>query len=135
MSEHETEARTVGHLMTHDPVHVGPDDDVGRAHDLMRGRGVGAVPVVEDGTVVGILTATDLLFDPDELSRVAAIMSGPPVTVHPSTTVADAASLMQERFIHHLIVLDEDDVGLVGIVSSWDLLGDLASTVRSQRPN
>lgn len=131
MNDNDPEARSVGDLMTREVVSVSPEDDVGRAHDLMRGRGFHAVPVVEDDAVVGILTTTDLLFDPDELSQVGAVMSGPPVFVHPTTAVADAASLMQERFIHHLVVVDEDRRELVGIVSSWDLLADLAHTVRS----
>ncbi len=58
--------RTVRDLMTVGAATVAPDATLRQAANLMRGRLVGSLPVVEDERVVGIITATDVL---DELGR------------------------------------------------------------------
>jgi len=52
---------TVRELMTADPVCVKPGTLVRRAANLIRGRVVGCLPVVDRGRLVGIVTITDLL--------------------------------------------------------------------------
>jgi tRNA nucleotidyltransferase (CCA-adding enzyme) len=54
-------AMPVSHYMTKGPIHVTPDDSVERLQQVMTGYGVGQVPVVEDGGVVGVVTRTDLI--------------------------------------------------------------------------
>lgn len=54
---------TVERYMTRDPVTVTPDTDVAEAAALMLNLGVRHLPVVEDGQVVGMLSARDLLGD------------------------------------------------------------------------
>jgi tRNA nucleotidyltransferase (CCA-adding enzyme) len=51
----------VRHYMTKGPIHVTPDDSVERLQQVMTGYGVGQVPVVRDGSVVGVATRTDLI--------------------------------------------------------------------------
>lgn len=51
----------VDELMTRSAVAVGPNDTVRAAANLMRGRTIGCLPVVERGRLVGIVTVTDLL--------------------------------------------------------------------------
>jgi acetoin utilization protein AcuB len=51
----------VREVMTWGVVSVRPDTDLRAAARLMRERKIGAVPVVENGAVVGILTETDVL--------------------------------------------------------------------------
>jgi CBS domain-containing protein len=53
----------VSALMTADPLHVAPDDDVDDAIDLMLEHRIGALPVVDeaDGNVVGIISYVDVL--------------------------------------------------------------------------
>src|SRR5690606_29955279 len=58
--------RTERDLMTVGAATVAPDATLRQAANLMRGRLVGSLPVVEDERVVGIITATDVL---DELGR------------------------------------------------------------------
>lgn len=58
--------RTVSEVMTPDVVSVGPSTTLRQASNLMRGRTIGCLPVVEDGRVVGIVTITDIL---DQLGR------------------------------------------------------------------
>jgi len=52
--------------------------------------------------------------------RVAEVMSGPLVTVGHDTTVADAWSIMQDRQVRHLPVLDADR-RLIGMLTDHDL--------------
>lgn len=60
--------RLVRDLMTPDAVSAEPDTTLDEAAELMLRDRIGSLPVVEDGRLVGIVTATDVL---DELSREA----------------------------------------------------------------
>ncbi|MFN0062494.1 MAG: CBS domain-containing protein [Myxococcaceae bacterium] len=51
----------VADLMTSHPICVEPNTPVQRAANLLRGRSIGSLPVVEDGRLVGIVTVSDLL--------------------------------------------------------------------------
>lgn len=55
------DSRTVGDLMTHHAVTGKPTTTVRQAANLMRGRSIGSLPVVENGKLVGIITVSDLL--------------------------------------------------------------------------
>jgi acetoin utilization protein AcuB len=52
---------TVGSIMTTTVITVEPERDAVAAARLMLDHKIGALPVVEDGTVVGIVTETDIL--------------------------------------------------------------------------
>lgn len=58
--------RLVRDLMTPEVATASPTTTLRQAANLMRGRLIGSLPVVEDGRLVGIVTATDVL---DELGR------------------------------------------------------------------
>lgn len=55
------EGRTVGDVMTPSVVTAKKKTTLREAANLMRGRTIGSLPVVEDGKLVGIVTTTDLL--------------------------------------------------------------------------
>ena len=48
-------------LMIKDPITVGPDDDIETAARLIYNHKIGGLPVVKDGRLTGIITATDIL--------------------------------------------------------------------------
>ena len=48
-------------LIIKDPITVNPDDDIEFAAKLIYNHKIGGMPVVEDGKLVGIVTATDML--------------------------------------------------------------------------
>ncbi|HEV8307208.1 MAG TPA: CBS domain-containing protein [Methylomirabilota bacterium] len=52
---------TVGEIMTRTVITVGADRDIAAATRLMLAHTIGALPVMEDGRFVGIITETDLL--------------------------------------------------------------------------
>lgn len=53
--------RTVGELMTRGAVTATPRTSVKDAANIMRGRSLGCLPIMEEGVLVGIVTVTDLL--------------------------------------------------------------------------
>jgi acetoin utilization protein AcuB len=53
--------RRLGAVMTENVVTAAPDTTVRQAANLLRGRTIGCLPIVDDGKAVGIVTTTDLL--------------------------------------------------------------------------
>jgi acetoin utilization protein AcuB len=53
--------RTVGEVMSAPAVTAEPHMTIRQAANLLRGRTIGCLPVLENGKLVGILTATDML--------------------------------------------------------------------------
>ncbi len=105
---------------------VKPDDTVYHALEVMADENVGAVLVLDGGRLVGILSERDysrkviLVDKASKETPVAEIMSTSLVTVEPSCTVTQAMSLMTERRVRHLPVLEDDD--LVGLISIGDVV-------------
>jgi CBS domain-containing protein len=122
----------VNDVMTPNPKTVTPADSLQQAACIMRDEDTGAVPVIEDGRVVGMVTDRDIVVraiaDGDFAAKVSDIVSDDVISVTPQTPTAEAAGLMGEHQIRRLPVVDSDD-RLVGIVS----LGDLA--VKEGRDN
>jgi CBS domain-containing protein len=54
-------AKTVGELMTPNPISVSPQDTVEQALRLMLSRKLRHLPVVEEGKAVGLLTLRDII--------------------------------------------------------------------------
>jgi CBS domain-containing protein len=53
--------RLVAELMTRDVVTADPETTVHKAANLLRGRYIGCLPIVDHGKLVGIVTTSDLL--------------------------------------------------------------------------
>jgi CBS domain-containing protein len=112
-------------VMTPNPQSVSPGDSIQNAARIMRDNDTGAVPVVENGRPVGIVTDRDIVVravaEDGQLNRpVRDIVSGNVVCATPDMSTHEAADLMSEYQVRRLPVVENDR--LVGIVS----LGDLA---------
>ncbi|CAN5354657.1 CBS domain-containing protein [soil metagenome] len=89
-------------------------------------RRIGAVPVMDDGKVVGIFSERDVIYSlakigADALTqRVGQVMTSPALTVSPDDAVMAALSLMTRRRIRHLPVTDGGTA--IGFVSIGDLV-------------
>jgi CBS domain-containing protein len=87
-------------------------------------RNVGAVLVLEDGRLAGIMTERDLMravargLSDDTV--VSECMTADPETIAPDDTIEHAAVLMIHGGFRHLPVVDGDDV--VGVLSIRDLV-------------
>ena len=111
-------------VMTPDPCSVSPDDSVQTTARIMRDEDTGAVPVVQDGRPVGIVTDRDIVVravaNDGQLSRpVGEIVSEQVVSASPDMSTREAAELMGEHQIRRLAVVEDER--LVGIVSIGDL--------------
>jgi CBS domain-containing protein len=119
-------AQSIREVMTADPRTVDSGATVADAAREMRDGDVGAVVVVENGAVAGIVTDRDIAvrvvaqgLDPDA-TRVSEVATMNPVTLTVDQTVDDAIRLVREQDVRRIIVVQ--DGRPAGIVS----LGDLA---------
>ena len=130
-------AWTVGDVMTQEVVTVNPKTDFKACVDLLRLKGVSALPVVDGDYVLGIVSEHDLLLkeeirDPRvslkrrELNQASGrtagdVMTSPALCVGLNASIGETARLMHKRAVKRLPVLDARG-RLVGIVSRQDLL-------------
>jgi predicted transcriptional regulator len=119
---------TVDELMTTNVRTARETDVIGPIRDLMLDENIHAVPVLdEQDTLVGIVTSADLVEEWAPAQGVQTVMTRRVFTTDPHSTAVDAARLMVDHRIHHLVVLDHSRVA--GILSSFDLLRHLAGRV------
>jgi len=141
-------------IMSKEPLTVAPELTVTEAARLMVDNRVGALPVLEDGKLIGIVTEGDLIMQDVKLefptylhlidgfvlyppatarfeselrkavaANVRAVMTTEPITVQVDSSVEDAATLLVEREVSRLPVLDGET--LVGVVSKSDIVRSL----------
>ena len=115
-------------------VKVDRDVNVRTAAELMREKGVGSVFVTREGSIIGILTDTDLVrrlvaagSDPNQ-TTVEQIMSAPILMIEENKTLLDANDLMAREHIRHLGI--SKDEKLIGMISVRDLVVFLTNLPR-----
>ena len=108
-------------------IHLGAEATARQAALLMREQNVGAVLIMDDDELTGILTVNDMTYrvvgegrDPDQ-TVLREIMTAEPDSVSSDTTAIDALRLMQDGGYRHLPIVDEGEV--LGIVSRRDFHG------------
>ncbi|QVM91612.1 CBS domain-containing protein [Pseudomonas entomophila] len=105
---------------------IAPDDSVLDALKLLAEKNIGALPVVENGQVVGIVSERDyarklvLKGRSSPFTTVREIMSSPVVTVDPKQNLEYCMNLMTNRHLRHLPVVDNGQ--LLGLLSIGDLV-------------
>jgi CBS domain-containing protein len=105
---------------------VAPDSTVYDALALMADKDIGALVVVSEGALVGIVSERDyarqviLHGRSSKNTLVREIMTESPVTVSPENTIDDCMRIMTHQRIRHLPVLDQGK--LSGVVSIGDLV-------------
>ncbi|MDH3754562.1 MAG: CBS domain-containing protein, partial [Acidimicrobiia bacterium] len=118
--------KRVGEVMSTPAVTMNSNDVIGDVRDQLLDTGIHCVPVVnEDGHPVGIVSSWDLVEEYQPFESIANAMTDRIEMIGPHASLQEAAIAMRENFIHHLVVVDEA-MNVVGVVSSLDLLDELA---------
>ena len=105
---------------------IGADSPVFDAVCKLGEKRIGALPVVEQGRISGIISERDVIYclrdhGPEVLDwPVARVMSSPAITVDLQTDVMAALALITQRRIRHLPVVERGEIR--GIVSIGDLV-------------
>ena len=120
-----TQERKIRDVMTPSPRTVESSTPVQEAAKLMRSEDVGAIPIVENGSLVGIVTDRDIAINlvaegKDVSTPVVEIASRDLVTVDPDQSLDEALRLMAQHQVRRLPVVEEDGKP-VGIVAQADI--------------
>jgi len=105
---------------------IGPNETVYEAIRQMAEHGIGALLVMEGDKPVGLFSERDysrkvaLRGLRSRETTVRTIMSSPVLTISPDASVQQALSMMTDKFIRHLPVVDGS--GVIGMVSIGDLV-------------
>ncbi|WP_336985278.1 CBS domain-containing protein [Altererythrobacter aquiaggeris] len=103
---------------------------------LLAEKRIGALPVMQDGRVVGIFSERDVIYKLAAegalcLDReISEVMTKDPITVTPDTKVDHALALMTRRRIRHLPVIEGDN--MQGFISIGDLVKSRIDEVQSE---
>jgi CBS domain-containing protein len=115
----------------HKLISIVPDATVYDALQAMSDHDIGALIVQEDGRLVGIFSERDyarkiiLHGKSSKETLVREIMTSKVVVLRPSQTVEDCMTLMTDKRIRHLPVLEDGKV--VGVVSIGDVVKEMLS--------
>lgn len=108
--------------MIYDPVTIKRGKTVGDALAMMKEYHIGGIPVVDDeNRLIGIVTNRDLRFERDLNRAIEHVMTSTGlVTTTQTTSLEEAAQILQEHKIEKLPVVDNDGK-LVGLVTYKDI--------------
>lgn len=117
----------ISDIMTRSPVTAYVQDTVHRVEEILQANALSSLPVVDPDQhdCFGIISLKDLArFHAENRNALAVraweLCSYKPLAVGPESSLEEAARLMVEHSIHHLVV--QDDGILCGYVSSLDIV-------------
>jgi len=114
---------------------IGPDATVLEALELLAEKNVGAVVVVEDDRMIGILSERDyarkviLLERSSADTKVSDIMTADVKTVSPAATVESCMETMTQHRIRHLPVTEDGE--LRGLISIGDVVEAMITELKA----
>ena len=129
----------VKELMTSNPTVVKPEDTVAQAATLMKQEDCGALPVVANGKLVGIITDRDIVIraiaagKDARSTKISEVMTADPVTISSDSSDDEAEKLMAKSQVRRLPVVDNGK--LAGILVTAQLArrgntSELGETIR-----
>lgn len=130
---------SISKIMKRQVITLTHGDPISRIRKTFTDTGVGHLPVVNDGQLVGIVSWTDLMrvsfgdafgesteavdATLDHTITLEQLMEPNPITLDHTATIRDAAAILAKADFHSLPVVDGEH--LVGIVTSSDLISYL----------
>jgi CBS domain-containing protein len=126
---------TVAELMTPDPIVIDEGATLDHAVRLLEENEITGMPVVDrDGVLVGVISQTDIvraravahLWHRWPGLRVRHLMHAPALTADRDMNMEEAAQIMERAHVHRLVVVGDDQLTPIGIISTTDLVRALA---------
>jgi CBS domain-containing protein len=117
------ESITVEEVMVRDVAYADLPGSRDEVLEILKTKHISGVPIVKNDELVGIVTRTDLLKNPEE-EQIAILMSRNPITITPDKSIVEAARLIVENNVRRLPVVE--DHSLVGLITIADLVGAVA---------
>lgn len=113
-------------IMLREVITIGPDEILPVAKLKTVRRGVGGLPVIEDGKLVGIITHRDVILVSDYAKnlRVRDVMTKKVVTVNENTPLSEMVRIMKERGYQRLPVVKGKK--LVGLITQSSIINAMA---------
>ncbi|MEC0722883.1 CBS domain-containing protein [Bacillus haynesii] len=116
---------TISNAMSRQVVTISSNQTVQEAAELMSRHNIGAIPVVDQGVLKGMITDRDITLrttaeGQDGQTPVSNVMTTNVVSGNPNMSLEEASQLMAQSQIRRLPIVDNNH--LVGILA----LGDLA---------
>ncbi|MDD3407800.1 MAG: chloride channel protein, partial [Methanomicrobium sp.] len=106
-----------------DLICLSPDDSWEKMVNIIDSTRHTGFPVVENGKLVGIVTYRDVKPENHESTSIGNIMKTPVYSIFPESNLELALSMMMEKNIHHLAVVDKDNPEiLIGFITSTDIM-------------
>jgi len=104
-----------------DPITINPEQKISEVLNIMEKYKISGVPVVKKGNLMGIITNRDLRFETNLDKKVEDVMTKDNLaTVPVGTTLEESKSILHERRIEKLLVVD--DAGkLKGLITIKDI--------------
>lgn len=118
-------ARLIANRPAGDIVTCDAAQSMREALGILATRRIGALPVMQGCTVVGIFSERDVIYCLEREGEasldksVGEVMTAPPITVSPSTKIDEALEMMTRRRIRHLPVVEN------GVMHGFVSIGDL----------
>lgn len=119
-------ARIIAHRGSSDIIACDCSTPVSEVVHTLATRRIGALPVLREGRVVGIVSERDVIYRLADHGGacldlpVEQIMTSPAVTVEPSTSVDEALGMMTRRRFRHFPVVENGE--LIAFISIGDLV-------------
>lgn len=126
--------RPLSEIMSTKVLTCTPEDEIDKIWRLMQKKSITGLPVVKKNKLIGIITQKDLLdsgsiklsFEASKGQfkappKVVSIMKTPAITLHPDSTILEAAQLMLKRDFGRMPIKEKED-RLVGIVDREDIV-------------
>ena len=125
-----THSRTVGEVMTANPISIAETASLAEAAKILDTQKITGLPVLDaSGALVGVLSQTDLVrarANQEFVQNwpglpVGQIMTKPALTISVTSSLEEAARVMDGRRVHRLVVTDGTATP-IGIISASDLV-------------
>lgn len=150
MAHAVTKATRISEIMTTDPVTVSPSDNLREVARIFDANEISGAPVIDgSGQAIGVISRTDIMHHllagrPDRrdislfeliaegvvigrgdeveaIGHVEDAMTTDPLTMSPDDPISQAARRMAQAHVHRILIVSESQ-GLLGIVTSMDIL-------------